>query len=130
MQLNKPIKILIGLGTLWIVLYPILFIAVWLTMFIPFILSANNTETSTPFFMGPFFALFPLQCFTILLQFGLMAFYLIHVIKNTKASETIRIILGIGSFFLPYIALPVYYYLFIWRETPPAWAQAPAPVPI
>ena len=45
------------------------------------------------------------------------------VIRNTTASESIRIILGIGVFFLPFIAMPVYYYLYIWRDQPPSWAR-------
>jgi hypothetical protein len=84
----------------------------------------QGAEDGFPLFMVPFFAIFPLHCLTILLQFVLMAFYLVHVIKNTNASETVRIILGIGCFFLPFIAMPIYYYLYIWREEPPEWAVA------
>jgi hypothetical protein len=53
-----------------------------------------------------------------------MAFYLIHVIRNTKADETVRITLGLGNFFMPFIAMPIYFYLFIWLEDPPGWAAA------
>ncbi len=83
---------------------------------------ANASSTEFPIFMLPFFAIFPLHLLTILLQFVLMAFYLIHVIKNSKAADTVKIILGIGCFFMPFIAMPVYYYIYIWLEAPPAWA--------
>ena len=123
MQLNKPTKILVGLGTLWLSVYPLLFFAVWLFMATGIGFFANTpSQSEPPFFMFPFFAIFPLHCFTILLQFVLMAFYLIHVIKNTKAAETVKIILGVGCFFMPFIAMPVYFYIYIWLETPPAWA--------
>jgi hypothetical protein len=122
MQLNKPTKILVGLGTVWVVLYPLLFMAVWLFLVVGMGFSSFS-QSDQPFFMFPFFAIFPLHCFTMLLQFVLMGFYLIHVIKNTTASETVRIILGIGFFFMPFIAMPVYYYAYIWLETPPAWAM-------
>ncbi|NJN79150.1 MAG: hypothetical protein HC797_00995 [Anaerolineales bacterium] len=124
MQLNKLTIILVGLSTLWFALYPFLFIAVWLFMASGMIFgfASSQSETDAPFFMFPFFAIFPLHIFTILLQFVLMAFYLIHVIKNTKASETVRIILALGCFFMPFIAMPIYFYIYIWLETPPAWA--------
>lgn len=123
MQLNKPLKILVGLGTLWLSIYPLLFLAVWLfmAMGMGFFVNAPS-QTEPPFFILPFFAIFPLHCLTILLQFVLMAFYLIHVIKNTKADETVKIILGVGCFFIPFIAMPVYFYVYIWLDTPPTWA--------
>ena len=124
MILNKPVKILIGLGTAWFAIYPFLFFAVWLSMVLGMGFLPQGAEGEFPLFMVPFFAIFPLHCLTILLQFVLMAFYLVHVIKNTNASETVRIILGIGCFFLPFIAMPIYYYLYIWREEPPEWAVA------
>jgi hypothetical protein len=52
----------------------------------------------------------------------LLPFYLIRVIKNTTASETVRIILGVGMFFAGFIAMPTYYYLYIWRDQPLGWA--------
>ncbi len=122
MQINKTVKILVGLGTLWFSIYPFLFFAVWLSMFTGMGVSFDAPVQEPSALMFPFFAIFPLHCFTMLLQFVLMAFYLIHVIKNTKASETVRIILGLGCFFMPFIAMPIYYYIYIWLETPPAWA--------
>jgi hypothetical protein len=129
MQLNKLSKILVGLGTLWMILYPLLFMALWLFLVVGMgfssFITINTSQPNLPFFPLPFltfFAIFPLHCFTILLQFVLMGFYLIHVVKNTTASESVRIILGIGCFFMPFIAMPVYYYAYIWLETPPAWA--------
>jgi hypothetical protein len=132
MTLSKPWKITVGLATLWLVLYPLLFFAVWLIMFIGMPISgiiASSAEGNlpmfiAPFFMLPFFCIFPLHFLTIFIALGLMAFYLIHVIKNTKANDTVRIILGVGCFFMPFIAMPVYYYAYIWHDEPPAWATA------
>lgn len=130
MTLNKPVKILVGLGTLWFTVYPLLFIAVWLFSFVGMgffsfgAASSNAGPESMPFFMFPFLLIFPIHFCTIFLGFILMAFYLIHVIKNTKADETVRIILGIGTFFMPFIAMPIYYYAYIWLDEPPVWAAA------
>jgi hypothetical protein len=126
MNISKPNKILIGLATLWYVIYPIIFIGgMFLSMSVMPLLATRNNSSNPggPFMMFPFFGMiFPLHFCTIFIGMGLMVIYLIHVIKNTKADETIRIILGIGCFFMPFIAMPIYYYLYIWLENPPEWA--------
>jgi hypothetical protein len=126
MQLNRTIKILVGLGTAWHTLYPLLFFAFILLSILGMGFTSSGSSEPPPFFIIPFFAIFPLHCLTILLGFGLTTFYLIHILKNTIAAETVRILLGVGLFFLSFIAMPLYYYLFIWREQPPDWAIAPA----
>lgn len=126
MKLGKPIKLLIGLGTVWVAIYPLLFLAAWLSMVIGmgWTAWASRGEPSAPPFFMTFFAIFPLHCLTIFMQLALEVFYLIHVIKNTTAAETPRIILGVGTFFMPFVAMPVYYYLYIWLNQPPEWALA------
>jgi hypothetical protein len=124
MKLSKSIKILIGLTTVWVAAYPLLFFIVWLFMMFSIGFTPPSSGEGFPLFMVPFFAIFPLHCITILLQFGLSIFYLVHIIKNRDASETLRIILGVGTFFLPFVAMPIYYYLFVWPEQPPAWVTA------
>lgn len=120
MQLNKNVKILVGVGTVWIILYPLLFIAMWFSMMAGFMFSAS-TESPLSMFSA-FDLIFPLHCLTAVIQFILMGFYLFHIIKNTLASDVIRVILGVGIFFMPYFATPIYYYFFIWRNFPPEWA--------
>ena len=53
---------------------------------------------------------------------GLTAFYLIHVIKNDLAIEAVRVILGVGVFYLPFFAIPLYYLIYIWPDETPKWA--------
>jgi WD40 repeat protein len=59
---------------------------------------------------------------TIIFYFGLTIFYIVHAIKNSSASEVARIVLLVGVFLMPFIAMPVYYILYIWLEQPPDWA--------
>jgi hypothetical protein len=84
---------------------------------------ARNSDSPDVIF-SLFGLIFPLHFCTIFIAMGLMVFYLVHVIKNTKADETIRILLGVGNYFLPFIAMPIYYYLYVWLDDPPAWAAA------
>lgn len=118
MKINRPIKIIVGISTIWLLIYPVIFI---LGIFLfPFGMMPTDNADFFPFLN--FGYIFPLHCLTAIMQFGLMGFYIIHIIKNLTASEIVRIILGVGIFFMPYIAMPMYYYLYIWRETPPEWA--------
>ena len=64
----------------------------------------------------------PIMMLSSFIQMGVSIFYLIHVILNKEGSDTLRILLGVGVFFLQYIAMPFYYFVYIWPETPPEWA--------
>jgi hypothetical protein len=123
MNISKPFKILIGLGTLWFAVYPFLFFGVMLlSMGLGPVFARNGNSPDHSFAI--FGLIFPLHFCTIFIAMGLMVFYLVHVIKNTRADETIRILLGVGNYFMPFIAMPIYYYLYIWLENPPEWASA------
>lgn len=127
MKLGKTPKILIGLATIWVAIYPLLFFLVWLSIPLGFLLAESRDTPELGLLPTGLFALIlPLHCLTIFLMMGLQAFYLIHVIKNNQASEVLRIVLGVGCFYLPFIAMPLYYLLFIWPERPPSWALAPS----
>jgi hypothetical protein len=128
MRMNKTMKIVVGLATAWVTLYPVVFMAAWLASFFGVFWLPESSLSGPPLFLMPFFAIMPVHCLTIILQYALAAFYLIHVIRNASALQIVRIILGVGTFFAPFVAMPVYYYTFIWRDQPPEWAveQAPA----
>ena len=42
-----------------------------------------------------------------------------------QLNKTAKVLVGLGIFFLPFIAMPVYFYIYIWLETPPKWALQP-----
>jgi len=120
MKLNKSIKLLVGGGTFWLFFYPLLFIVIWFLAISGFMFSSSS---ESPFSMFSMFDLiFPVHCLTAIMQLVLIGFYLFHIIKNTLVSDTIRVIFGVGIFFVSFIAMPVYYYFFIWKDTPPKWA--------
>ena len=124
MNLGRRAKILVGLGTAWIFAYPLLFVGFAFAM--TFGATAGAPQESGVF-PGLFFGVFfPLHCLSILVSVGLIAFYLVHIIKNQEASENARIVAALGMVFLPLVAMPLYYYFFIWKEEPPAWGRAEA----
>ncbi len=128
MKINQPLKIILGVGTLWIVGYHLLsFVSSWVMLLsIRFPALGSAGFSSLPSYFSNRMVL---GTITAAVGYALVTFYLLHVIKNTAASEVVRIILGVGIFYLPAIAMPVYYYLYILCDRPPAWALAPAFAP-
>ena len=123
MKISTPIKAVIGLLTLGAVLFPFVILPV---MMIVFITSTNflyyphmapqlfDVEAVLPFMMV-FYLL--MMCFS-LVHLGLQIFYVIHEIKNKTLTDTMRILFTIGLFFLPYIAMPIYFFAYLWKDTP------------
>jgi hypothetical protein len=132
MNLSKPIKIIIGILTLFAVLFPFVIVpAFWfLSIFNLGLLgmdapsSANSEEALKA--MLPFFGFVAVMMAYSLTHFGLEIFYIIHEIKNKAVSETNRILFVLGTFFLPYVAMPIYYILHVWRDTPAEGESTPA----
>ena len=118
MTLTKPIKILIGILTLLIILVPLVIIPlVWgFSMLTGLVLAAQPERVEVPlmvvvmFFAMPLFMLYPF------VQLALQVFYIIHEVKNKFLTDTPRILFILGSFFLPFIALPAYFIMHIWRD--------------
>lgn len=125
MNINKPTKIVIGVLTVFAVIFPFV-IAPALMMFFVF-------SSGFPFFdpqsvpnsyeiqktMLPMMMVFypTMMCFG-LVQLGLQIFYIIHEVKNKALTDTYRILFAIGTFFLPYIAMPIYFIAYLWKDTP------------
>jgi hypothetical protein len=128
MTLSKPVSILVGIATFWYALY-LLLTVVSIVAFFGYVFlglmtgseSVSNLRNLLTQVLSLDFML-PIHICSLSLEVGLLIFYLIHTFKNTKANEAMRIALGLGHVFLPFVVMPIYYYLYIWREDPPAWA--------
>jgi hypothetical protein len=123
MKLNKIWKIIIGLTSLWVVAYPFLMV-VSMFAFIPLFIMMEESPPSAelPVAFSGFKIMMILMVLSSFLQMALSAFYLAHVVMNKKGTTILLVILGIGVFYLPYIAMPTYYFVYILPETPPEWA--------
>ncbi len=124
MKISQAARIILGLLTLWVLIYPFIFGVAWI-LFIIFV-SAPQNQTSTaaytiPFFLLPFFVLFFASVF---IQVGLQAFYLVHLIVNKAGNDVVKAILGVGIFLFTYLALPIYYFVYLLPDQPPSWALA------
>jgi hypothetical protein len=130
MTISKPLKILVGIGTVWYALYLLLAVVSILLLFgyiVVALTMGGESVANLQTFLRQILTLelmLPIHACSLFLEVGLLVFYLIHTLKNTKASDALRIVLGLGHLFLPFVAMPVYYYLYIWQENPPEWAAA------
>jgi hypothetical protein len=98
-------------------------VAFMFAVFVPMMMSIEgmNSEFPAIFFSG-FIIFWFLIMFSSLLQMAASVFYLIHIIKNKNGMDILRILSAIGAFYMPYIALPFYYFVYIWPDKTPGWA--------
>jgi ATP-dependent Zn protease len=63
-----------------------------------------------------FIVLFVVHMFTILLIMALMAFYIVQVVRTDRLDQTMKILWTVLICMVGMGAMPVYWYLYIWRE--------------
>lgn len=125
MNISKSVKILIGFLTAFAIVVPF-FILPAVMMFFVFsaglsfsnpqaVPNPNEMEAMIPFI----FVFYPLMMCYSVVQLGLQIFYVIHEIKNKALTDNIRILFTIGTFFLPYFAMPIYFFIYLWKENSP-----------
>lgn len=129
MQLSRRGSITLGVVTAAAVIGPLLFagLMVALMFFLVFVAAgAEATNNAGPVFLpfGIFFVIMPIQFLLVFLLLGLQVFYFVHLVRNVTAPELTRILLGLGFFFLPQLAMPIYYCMYVW---PLAVEAAPSP---
>lgn len=82
---------------------------------VPEIHERASPDISPAFPIG-FMALFVAHLLTIFLIMGLMPLYIILAVKSDRLDQTTRIIWVVLLCMLGMLAMPVYWYLYIWRE--------------
>lgn len=123
MKTSKPTKIIIGILTFFVVAFPFLIMPAFMMYFMynfnfPFFdpQSIPNPSEFEKTFMPMMFVFYPtMMCFSFV-QLGLQIFYMIHVIKNKVLIDTFRILFAIGTFLLPYVAMPIYFIAYLWND--------------
>ena len=135
MNFSKSVKILMGLATGFYALAPILFVLfyfLWMFAMIPMIAAAEQPPVPDfPrmqfffFFAAMFVIFFAVIMLFNFLHISLIPIYITLLIKNKTGREFLRIIIAIGLFILPFIAMPAYYLIYILPMTAPDWALEP-----
>ncbi len=118
--MSKTIKLLLGLVTIWPFAYLILF---FITIFSLVIFSTGDQTGSGP---PPLIALiFPLHLLTMLVIMALTVFYMVNVFRNERVVKDQKVLWAVVLFLGNVLAMPIYWYLYIWKEGQPAGAPPP-----
>jgi len=104
--MKKPVKIILGVATLWPLLYMGFF---FVSFFLPFFAFGPGLPAS-------FEVLFLLHCFTILWTLVLLIIYIVNVFTNDRVEKDTKALWAVVVFMGNVIAMPVYWYLYIWRQ--------------
>ena len=104
--MKKSSKILLALATIWPFLYMILFMSVFV--------SSIFLRGDEP---GLIWAIIiPLHILTMLWMIGLTIFYIVNVFRNDKVNKDMKVLWAAVLFMGSIIAMPIYWYLYIWRD--------------
>ena len=117
MRLSRGWKWAVGIATGWVMVYPVVWVGAGIGLLLGVVLASVRDTLDSPWPVVVFFLVFmPLQFVTVFLQMGLSLFYLVHVIKNQEGAESVRVILGVSMRLMPYIAMSIYYLVYILPE--------------
>jgi hypothetical protein len=123
MRVSKPIAILVGSFTLWPIIYMFIFFGF---IFGSFMRVASTKEPDGAF--RSFQVVMVAHLGTMFIMMALLVFYIVHVFKNPALAGDRRTLWAVVLFFGNAIAMPVYWFLYVWRTPVPPAAFSP-PVP-
>ena len=110
--MSKPLKVLLGVVTLWPLLYMGLFFCfIFLTM----LMAPRSAETAGGF-PAMFVVIFALHLLTMLVILGLTIFYMVNVFRNERVDKDKKVLWAIVIFMGNVVAMPIYWYLYFWKE--------------
>ena len=109
--MTKLKAIALAVFTVWPFVYMILFMA---SFFISF-LSMGQPHQQQDGMPLMFKIILPLHLLTMLEMFGLMAIYIIHLFKTEHVASDKKALWAVVLFMGNILAMPIYWYLYIWK---------------
>ena len=114
--MKKSSKILLALVTIWPFVYMILFMGV--------IVSLAVLQGTDP---GIIWAIIiPLHLLTMLWIISRTIFYMVNVFRNDRVNKDMKILWAVVLFMGSIVAMPIYWYLYIWRDVPSPLINEPS----
>ena len=93
------------------------------------LIEEKSTPELSPLFPIGFASIFALHMLTILLSMALIPIYIVLAVKSVNLDQTTRIVWVVLICMMGMMAMPVYWYLYVWRKAPPANPQLSAGTP-
>ena len=110
--MSKEKKIVLAIFTAWPFLYMIFFFVMVFTI----MMSSFSGQPPSSGMPTIIMILFPLHFLTILDIFALLIIYIMHVFKTDRVPEDKKALWAVALFLGNMIAMPIYWYLYIWKE--------------
>ena len=111
--MKKTTKILLLIGTLWPVVYMFVFMGFF---FFEFMTIQNQPSGGPP---TGFFIFFGLHLFTMMWMMALTVIYIVNIFRNERVTQDKKALWAVVIFLGNMIAMPIYWYLYIWKEPAP-----------
>lgn len=111
--MKKPTKFILGIATLW----PILYMAIFFIFVFSQVFLFPQKEAPSP--SGPptrFLVIFGLHFLTMLWIFVLLIIYIVNLFRNERVPQDKKALWAAVLFLGNMVAMPIYWYLYIWRE--------------
>lgn len=113
MKLSKSKKIMLGLLSIWPVVYILIFMILIFSIsaFGPFSFSSHNNSS-----LIVFIPIMIVHVLTIVCCIGLMIYYIIHAVRSAKLTQEMKIVWILLLVLCYTIVSPIYWYFNIWKE--------------
>src|SRR5688572_1773602 len=110
--MQKPTKVLLGIASLWPVFYMFLFFGFIFSMALGF----GGGGQPEPGIQPMMALVFGLHFLTMLVILALTVFYIVDVFRNERVDKDKKALWAIVIFMGSMIAMPIYWYLYFWKE--------------
>ena len=113
--MSKPVKVILGLATVWPLVYMLIFVGFWFYL----VLGGMSQPEGGRVIPSGMIAIFVLHGITMLGNFALMAIYIYNVFNNDRVDKDKKALWAVVLFLGNAISMPIYWYLYIWPENDP-----------
>ena len=114
--MSKPVKIALAVLTAWPIVYMLGFTAFVMSMFVGGARAVAHPPSEQPFGFGEFATIAVLHVTTMLIIFGLLVLYIVHLFRSNVVDQDKKALWAVVLILGNMLAMPVYWYLFVWRE--------------
>jgi uncharacterized membrane protein len=119
--MSKTGKIVLGVLSLLPILLSITYIAFFIGLFTSVFREAIQPQNGRPpeFMMNHIGSLMSIIPVLVVSSFGLLIYYIVHIMNNTRLQSTERLIWVLIVLFTSMVGFPIYWYMQIWKTPPP-----------
>jgi hypothetical protein len=109
--MSRGKAITLAVFTAWPVVYVILFMCMMFGMVMPAFRGGRSSGPGLAFGI-----IFPLHLLTMLEIFVLLAIYIVYLFRTNRVAQDKKALWAVVLFLGNMIAMPVFWYLYIWKE--------------